>query len=378
MIAMRTSSIHVMHVLHSLGTGGAERIVCDLARARAGEIQTSVLCLDGEGTLADDARAAGVQVVCLGRRDGFDASLPGRIREQIAAWRPNVIHAHQYTPYFYSALGATLAGFRPIIFTEHGRHWPDVVSPARRAVNQMLRLRRDRITAVCQFVADALRTNERIVDREVRIIPNGVRTETFDRPGRRDWLCELLAVPRDSLLCLQVARFHPVKDHETSIRALSAARAQGCPAQLILAGDGPEQGKIESLCHDLDVRSAVHFLGPRRDVPDLLAAADLLVLSSRSEAASLSILEAMSAGKPVVATDVGGNGEIVLHNATGLLSPRRDPAAMAAHLTALWRDPAMRARMGAAGRQRAQRHYDQRLMHEAFIDLYRRVAEDRR
>ena len=365
-------TLRVMHILHGLEGGGAEHIVCDLAR-RA-DLCTSVVCLDGLGSLAESARQIGIRTWCTGRRDGADWRQVGRIAALIEQWRPDVIHAHQYTPYFYAALAATAAGFGPILFTEHGRHWPDRVGPLRQGVNQLLRLRRDRFTAVCRFVAEALRQRERIAGRDVRLIPNGVACERFNRPSRRAWLAGQLGLSAAAPLLIQVGRLRPVKDHQTSVRALALLRRGHPTAHLLIVGDGPEAPAVRRLADQLGIGFAVHLLGLRDDVPDLLASCDLFVLSSLSEAASLSILEAMAAGLPVAATDVGGNAELVVHGQTGLLSPRGDPAALAGNLAALLDHGDLRRRLGGLARRRAQERFDQRTMHEAFVDLYRQMA----
>jgi glycosyltransferase involved in cell wall biosynthesis len=376
MIARCDHPIRVMHVLHSLCAGGAERIVCDLQRRRGSDLRQAIVCLDRLGPLADEARSLGMDVYCTDRREGLDGRQVWRIAGLIRRIRPDVIHAHQYTPYFYAAMSASACGFGPILFTEHGRHWPDVVSPARRAVNQLLRLRRDRVTAVCHFVADALRRNERIAGRGIRVIPNGVWCEEYVRPRRREWLAGLLgARPQDPVL-IQVARLHGVKDHMTSLRAFRQVRAVHRNARLVLVGDGPDESRVIAAANELGIRQAVHMLGLRRDVPDLLAAADVFVLSSLCEAASLSILEAMSAGLPVAATNVGGNAEIVLDGRTGLLSPRGDAAALAANIIALLGDPVRCRSFGQAGRERAQDLFHQRRMHDEFVKLYRQLSED--
>lgn len=375
MIAAGTRPMKVLHVLHSLDTGGAERIVCDLARHRTGTLRTGVVCLDHRGRMVDEAQRLGIEIFCTERKPGLDLRQVGRIAAIIRRFDPDVIHAHQYTPYFYTALAASVTGFGRIVFTEHGRHWPDVVSARRQWVNQALRLRRDRVTAVCEFAADALRQQERLGGRDIRIIPNGVRCEAFDRPRHRDSLAALIGAGADAPICIQVARFSPVKDHATSLRAFALSRHEHPSAQLVLIGDGPLRGDIEQLRRQLGLDDSVHLLGNRDDVPDLLAAADVFVLSSLSEAASLSILEAMSAGLPIVATNVGGNSEIVRHGRTALLSPRGDAGAMAANLTALLADPAGRRDMGRAGRRRAKALYEQHHMHDAFIAVYRELVE---
>ena len=364
--------LRIAHVLHTLEGGGAERIVCDLARR--GDLQTAVICLDGLGSLSAAAERLGIDVRCTDRRPGADWRQVGRIARFIDQWRPDVIHAHQYTPYFYAALAATITGFGAIIFTEHGRHWPDRVGTLRRAANQLLRLRRDRVTAVCDFVAEALRRRERIAGRNVRLIRNGIDWQRYDRSGCREALArELGASPQDPLL-IQVARLRPVKDHATSLRALALLRRCHPTARLLLVGDGPETARVQELAHSLGIASAVHLLGLREDVPDLLASSDVFVLSSVSEAASLSILEAMAAGLPVAATDVGGNAEIVLHGRTGLLSPRGDAAALASHLSTLLDRADLRRQFGQAARQRIRERFDQQSMHRQIVELYHTIA----
>ena len=288
MIAADTRPIRILHVLHSLDTGGAERIVCDLAQHRAEMLRTGAICLDHRGRLAYHAERLGIEVICTDRRAGLDLRQVGRIASVIRRFAPDVIHAHQYTPYFYAALAAGVTGFGRIVFTEHGRHWPDVVSARRMWVNQALRLRRDRITAVCKFAAEALRTRERIAGREICIIPNGVRCAQFDRPRQREWLGGLIGAGADATLCVQVARFSPVKDHATALRAFECIRGDHPSAHLVLVGDGPQRGSIEQLRRKLSLDRCVHLLGNRDDIPDLLAASDVFVLSSLSEAASLS------------------------------------------------------------------------------------------
>src|SRR5262249_20822565 len=138
-----------------------------------------------------------------------------------------------------------------------------------------------------------------------------------------------------------IARFHPVKDHATLVRAFAVV-ARTCPdVDLLLAGDGPLRGQLESLAAELGIASRVLFLGVRKDVPEILQAIDVFAMTSLSEAASLTVLEAMAAGRPVVVTDVGGNPELVRHGCDGLLVGRADAGGAASALRRLLADPAL-------------------------------------
>src|SRR5262249_35846914 len=148
--------------------------------------------------------------------------------------------------------------------------------------------------------------------------------------------------------------------------------------RLFIAGDGPCRQALEQRAAAADLHDAVRFLGEISDVPGLLAQASLFVLSSVTEGISLTLLEAMARGLPVVATRVGGNGEVVVDGETGRLVPPRQPALLARTLVDLLRDPATLARFGAAGRSRVERHFDIRRMVAAYEDLYRVAGPVRR
>ena len=141
-----------------------------------------------------------------------------------------------------------------------------------------------------------------------------------------------------------------------------------------MVGDGPLRGELERLAGELGIESRVKFLGIRSDIPDLMRAADAFALTSLSEAASLTLLEAMASGLPAVVTDVGGNGEIIRHESEGLLFPRGDASGCAAAFRRLFREPGLVARLGAAGRRRVLEHYRLDRTVDSYFQLYVRLA----
>ena len=362
----------VGHVLHRLDRAGAEVLAGDLAMKLQDRYRFVFLCLDGVGPLGEHLASLGFDVVELGRKPGLDLSVARRLRGAVRQYAINLLHAHQYTPFFYAALSRRLGSSPPILFTEHGRHYPDERKPKRVLANRWLIKSDDRVTAVGRFVKQALVDNEGIAEGRIKVIYNGIDPDAFppaDAESRAQ-ARRRIGLDEETPLIMQVARFHPVKDHETAVRAFAEALKFIPTAMLCLVGDGGQRQTIETLCAEMDIQDQVRFLGVRDDVAQLIPGADVFMLSSLSEGVSVTLLEAMAAGLPIAATDVGGNPEVVEHGMTGLLSPRGDPNALGANLVTLLQDPAQRQAFGRAGRARLLEVFTQDRMHREYTDLY--------
>lgn len=371
------SPLRIAFVLHVMQVAGAEVLVAETVRRLANRIDPVVLCLDAVGPLGERLQAEGVPVVSLNRRPGRDWALPRRMAQELAARRIEVVHAHQYTPFFYSALAVPLCGFRPrLILTEHGRHFPDVVSRLRWVANRtVLRHLASAVTACCHFSARALAEVDGFSIRRIEVIENGIEIGRYggaaDRADARAALG--LDPARRHVTC--VARFHPVKDHATLLRGFAHLAHAHPDVDLLLAGDGPLRADLEHLAADLGVAGRVRFLGVRSDVPALLRATDVFALTSLSEAASLTVLEAMASSLPVVVTAVGGNPEMVRNEVEGLLVPRGDHSALAAALLRLLDDPGFASSLGSAGRLRVEQQYLLEQTVERYWRLYQRLRQ---
>jgi glycosyltransferase involved in cell wall biosynthesis len=355
---------------------GAEVLVAETIGRLAGRIEPTVLCLDAIGALGEQLRSEGVPVVTLGRRPGRDWRLAWRMARELRTRHVEVVHAHQYTPFFYAALARLLCGRRTkVILTEHGRHYPDVVSPVRRAANRLvLDHLADAVNACCNFSALALGRVDGFSARRIEVIENGIELDRYGPVPDRAALRRLLGLGPARRYVVTVARFHPVKDHATLLRGFQGVAAARADVDLLLAGDGPLRRDLEELARSLGIEGRVRFLGVRSDVPALLQAVDLFALTSVSEAASITLLEAMASRLPVVVTAVGGNPEIVRHGVEGLLVPRGDAAGVTAAILGLLDDPAAAAALGAAGRARVEQRYRLSQTIDNYWRLYRRLC----
>lgn len=327
----------------------------------------AVCCLDEPGAWVDEVTRLGVGVTVLGRRPGFDLRLCARLARVADAHQAAIIHCHHYSPFVYGALARLWRPSTRVVFTEHGRLSNTLPSQKRRLANLLLsRLSRD-IFAVSRELRQHL-LGEGFPDGNVKTIYNGVELGTLPDDAVREKLRSELGISPDTLLVGSIARFDPVKDLGTLLAAVAGVRNSGVAAAILLVGDGPERVQLESLARSLGMLEVTHFLGQRTDARRWLAACDVYVNSSISEGVSLTILEAMAAAIPVIATDVGGTPEVVTA-ACGILVPARSPQGIAANLKMLAFDPLRRQKLGEAGRQRVAEAF----AIERMVDRYRAV-----
>lgn len=365
----------IAHVLHRLDRAGAEVLAAGLARGLRDDFDFVFLCLDGAGPLAEELLAEGFAVEELGRQPGIDRPLAKRLHDRLDQLGVGLVHAHQYTPFFYSALARGVfarSPAPPILFTEHGRHYPDRRSIKRIAANKLLIKPNDRVTAVGEFVRDALVRNEGIARQRIDVILNGIDPGPEPTPADRTAARQLLGIDTDRPVVIQVARMHPVKDHATALRAWADVHASLPEALLVLVGDGGDRSKIEKLASELNIADVVQFTGAVSNARQLIPAADLCMLTSLSEGISVTLLEAMAAGKPVVATEVGGNPEVVGHDKTGILVPRGAAKRLALILEMLLANaPYTERTFGQDGRKRLLNRFTAKQMHADYAKLYR-------
>jgi glycosyltransferase involved in cell wall biosynthesis len=335
---------------------GAEILVAETIQRLGHRLDPVGVCLDAIGQLGEQLLASGVPVISFGRRPGLDLSVSRRMAREIRSRRVQVVHAHQYTPFFYSAIAARLSGIRPsVIFTEHGRHFPDVVSLKRRLLNRIVFDRlADRVNAVCEFSARSLSERDGFSRRRIEVIENGIEPGRYASGEPVAALRSRLGLDPSRRYIATVARFHPVKDHRTLLKAFAEMAHLDPRADLLLVGDGPLRAAMEQAAAEAGVRSRVRFMGVRRDVEDILRACDAFALTSISEAASITVLEAMACARPIVATAVGGTPELVRDGIDGLLVPRGDAPAIAAALHRVLTDEALAGRLGASALARVR------------------------
>jgi len=352
--------IAVLHVILSLEIGGMEQMVADLARCLDRRLfQVTVACLQGLGPIADELRACGVRVVQVPAMTSRLSFLyPAPLIAVMRASGARIVHVHSGC-WYKTAIAALYCGIGRLVYTEHGRSFPDgrLVILADRLCCRLT----GSVVAVSGELADYLREVVRVPADKVSVIVNGIDVDKFPRQHARR------ATP---LVIGAIARLAPVKDLATLLQAMQLVLRERPELTLQVVGDGPERALLERLAERLGLGERVRFLGFRRDIPRLMAGFDIFALSSLSEGTSLTILEAMAAGKPVVATRVGGTPALIEEGVNGLLVAPGDPDQLARALLRLAEDGELRARFGEANRSAAARNYSVQAMTRGYERLY--------
>ena len=344
-----------MQLVLSLSPGGTERLVIELCRRLANDVDTVVGCLDEPGEWATEVTKLDIPVISLARKPGFHPSLSVRLGEVLKAQRINVIHCHHYSPFVYGLLAAVMHPSVRVVFTEHGRLHNTGVSRKRRLVNPMLARWPSKICAVSAALKQDM-VAEGFPARSVEVVYNGIELGRRPQPAERAAARSALQLPDDAFVIGSVGRLDPVKNFGALLEALAALGPRYPAARAVVVGEGPERQALIDRAQALGIGNITHFTGHRSDVRALMAGFDVYVNCSTYEGVSLTILEAMATALPVVATAVGGNPEVVVDQETGLLVDERSRA-LASAIATMASNAAGRRTMGDAGRWRVKRHF---------------------
>ncbi|HUY32415.1 MAG TPA: glycosyltransferase [Pirellulales bacterium] len=363
--------LRVMFVITCMPVGGAETLLLNLVRRLdRSRFAPELCCLKFFGPLGEElAREVPAFTGLLA--DKYDVRVWGRLTRLLRQRRMDAVITVGTggDKMFWGRLAAWRAGVPVIASALHSTGLPDHVE----WLNRRLEPLTDAFIAVAQPHAEYLARCEGCPPRKVRVVPNGVDAERFRPLPPPPGLREALGLPADAPVAAMVAALRPEKNHELFLRAAALVRAALPAARFLVMGDGLLRTRLEALAAELGLAGAVHFLGTRSDVPELLSLVDVLALSSHMEANPVSILEGLACEKPVVATRVGSIPETVQDGVNGFLVPPGDAESMAERLTTLLNDRALARRLGQAGRRLVAADWSLRSMVEGYQDLIHEI-----
>lgn len=365
--------LRILHLIDSLNRGGAELLLLRLIpywQARGFEVSVGY---STPGPLEDDFRALGVPLYPLPRYFRLDPLLGWRMFRLARRLRPDVVHTHLFKSDFFGRPAARLAGVPVVVSTLHSAD-PWARNPLFGRLYGLTARFADRLIAVSETVRAYHLKYTAARPSQVLTIENGVdvaRFETVAAEGRT--LRRVLGIPPDAPLLGTIGRLVPDKGQAYFLQAASRLRDRFPQARFLVVGDGPEEDALRALAEQLDLADAVMFTGFRQDIPALLGAMDVLVMSSLREGLPLTLLEALAAGVPVVATDTGGVRALLGEDA-GLVVPPADVSALTAACERLLSDQALRERLSEQGKALVRARYSLARTADRLARLYLDLA----
>ncbi len=367
-----------MFATDNFGVGGTElNAVRTAERLDRQRVSLQLVSMQASGPLRTRYDQAGIPVTAFPLQNMYG---PAAWRQglRLAAWlrraQPDVVHCHDIYSNIFVGLWARIAGVRNIIAS---RRWGADSSQARLdRLNDFFSRRATRLLANSAAVGAGLVKDHGYRAEQLAIVPNFLEDDAFEQPAlaQRQSSRTALGIPADRWVIGIVARLTPVKNHQLLFRAVRRLTAGGPGVHIVIVGEGPERESLEQLARDWGLGGRVTFTGTLPNRPNPHALFDVSALTSRSEGFPNAVVEAMAAGRPVIATDVGGVRDAVTDGVTGLLVPDDDDAGFAGALDRLRGDSEFAAALGRAGQQTARDRFSDEVVLNQLMALYEELA----
>ncbi|MFX0197459.1 MAG: glycosyltransferase [Candidatus Hodarchaeota archaeon] len=377
------NKIRVVHLIDTLDTGGAENVVMTLARfMNKQKFDVEIWCLRCSDVRKAEMNKCGVSVKTVPLRRFWTFYPLYKLTRFMAKERPVILHTHLVSGDIKGRICGRLAQVPIIVSTYHNFYSYKEIKNTWNRIQVLLdnvtaRLFCDKIAVVSKRVAE-LHIGAGTPQEKLQIIPNPVDTDRFKSQSGPNEVDSTLLLSDRFARVITVARLVPVKGIDVLMRAAFRVLKRYPQTKFTIVGDGPLRKELELQIGKMDLNGSVVLAGERHDIVGLLRASDLFVLPSLSEGVPVSVLEAMSAGLPVVATEVGGNPDIIVNYETGILVPSGDADALADAICMLLGDPARFEAMGRRARERAKRLYSVETVVRQTENLYFDLAKSKR
>lgn len=377
-------SIRVLHVFGGGVRSGIETHILTLAKGLKGADVELLLAPLNHGIFCDEARPYVSEIILSDKKFRGDLGFVKRLSRRIAKAGVDIVHTHSFDGNFYGSRAARSAGRIQVVNTVHTFEIDAMIDMYKsrliRSVvcRQNLRLLRaaSRLIAVCAPIKENL-VDRGIDEAKIKVVPNGLDPADYPIPSSASESARKeLGLPDDRPVVGTIGRISRVKNMDVFLRAARRVLDRGIRAKFVIIGDGPLRGQIEGLASELKLDDDVIFTGFQADAHRFLPLMDLFVLCSQTEGLSYTLLEAMAMVRPIVATAVGGNTDIVSDGETGLLVPAGDVESTAGSIIRLLTDGHEAERFGLAGREALETRFHAKTMAEKTLDVYKELARN--
>jgi len=369
--------VRIFKLIHHLRAGGAERVFTSLAQLlqRSGSYEVFAGVLEGGGIFEKELHDAGIPLTVFKKKPLFNFDISLQLHHILKEQHIDILHMHEFSAALWGRL-SSMGKKSPIrIITDHAvAGWKNPWK--HKIINNVLKRHTDSIVALSKTARAALINGEGIPEKLITIIPNGIDFDAIDteceKSNRRQCKPE-----RNVPHFVVIGRYSMEKGGDIFIEAAHVLHQKNIHFRAELIGDGPMRERYEELIAQFSLEEKVFLTGvlPHKKVLEKIRTFQIGIAPSREDNCSMAVLELMACGIPVIATDVGGNSEIVSHEKTGLIVPPENPVALAEALERLIQDRATRNKMGEKGKSRVKEHFSHQSMLGAYSSLYEQLLE---
>jgi glycosyltransferase involved in cell wall biosynthesis len=348
--------VKVLLIIYKLERGGAERVVVSLAKGLSRKKYEIAVCCFKGGVFEEELQACGIPVFKMNKRGLFDLSILFKLLKIIKKEKFDIVHTHSFSANLWGRVAAFLSRVPIVISTEHTL--ATAKTKMQRHIDNILARITTKIIAVSKTVRNSLLEEENIPADNILAIYNGIdftpssiKNEAIQNKKKE------LGVGLNNKVVVTIGRLEPPKGYEYLLESARTVTDAFPSTRFLIVGGGYLRPALENLAGRLNICDKVILAGPRTDIADILSFSDVAVLPSVREGFSITLLEYMACGKPIVATDVGGNTEAVINGISGIIVPSKDPAALAGGIMNILRDEKLAESLGRNARERFRRKF---------------------
>lgn len=362
--------INVLFVLPGLGSGGSERVVYDIARSlNRQEFKPIIFAIQG-GELDECFKRLNIDIVISKKRENQGhLYLMMHIYRIIKKYKINIVNAHHFTSLLYSFIGVMVSRKAQLIFTEHTVQEIQYLNVFWRFLGIIiLLLTNGTCIGISNEISKEYRNRYLVADKKIITIKNAIDITRFNTKNTID-VRKKLNIPENKFVIVMIANFRPQKNHKNMVSAFNIISRKYEDCILVFAGDGELENDIKTMVKDLGLSNKIYFLGSRKDIESVYMACDVFCLPSFYEGLPLSILEAMASKRPVIATNVSGIKEVVIHGKNGILVPSNNSDQLAEEIMRLIENEDERLRLAEDAYKNVISEYDIK----TWINKYERL-----
>lgn len=370
--------INIMHILHSFEAGGLEEVVINLINNLNLNLFNVCVCSLTKGGAFKNRISTKIKIFELNKKEGNDYLIPFRLMKLFKQEKIQIVHTHNWGTLCEGAVGAKLAHIPIIIHQEHGTLISVIKNKKRRrlTIKFLFNYIENQVIAVSNALKQAIIEFLNIDKSKIITIHNGIQIDKFDIIIDKTSKRKELGLTDDDIVVGTIGRLVPVKNQKVLIQAIKYLLNRLPKIKLILIGKGPLEEELKTFTQNLNLTNKVLFLGQRNDIPELLKIMDVFTLPSLHEGISITLLEAMASGLPVVATDVGGNPEVVINGKTGILIPPNDHIKLAEAINDIIQDKNKATLYACTAKMQIKNKFSLEKMVNKYENLYKLFIEN--